>query len=496
MTDDKSYDPPMEEIRIAVMGNVDAGKSSLLGVLKSGTLDDGRGSARKHIFKHPHEMETGRTSSVSHHYLKTDGWRSEEVTSPEPNKILTFVDLAGHEKYLKTTLYGVSGSSVSYIMLMISAVDGVIGTTKEHLEIALALRIPMFIVFTKMDQAEDKDKILEDNLQYLEELIVRKKKRKLYPIKDISEVQKMPRAILNEKSKVIPLFKISNKTGLGIELIRTFLSTLPEVVDYRLLRNPSTNKTLMTIQDAYNVSGIGLVVYGVVTRGTVRISETPKDTILLGPINGEFKPVMVRSIHDNYKKQITQLPAGCSGCLAIKPTGKDIITRKQLQKQKGMVISTEVIKIQFFKAMVQIIHHPTTIKIGYEPTVHCGTVFQTARIESITKLDKHTRVPILVEESDPAYEDSKLLRAGDLAEVTFKFLHHLEFIESGSTIFFREGETKGLGKITEVMPEKLEPFSNRPGRRQNRGKRRIRKKRNRGTAKAPPVTVNTATAAT
>jgi GTPase len=45
-------------------GNVDAGKSSFLGVLTRGTLDDGRGSARVALFRHKHEIETGRTSSV------------------------------------------------------------------------------------------------------------------------------------------------------------------------------------------------------------------------------------------------------------------------------------------------------------------------------------------------------------------------------------------------------------------------------------------------
>ena len=474
----KSYDPPIEEIRIAVMGNVDAGKSSLLGVLKSGTLDNGRGSARQHIFKHPHEAETGRTSSVSHHYLKTDGWRPKDLETNESNKILTFVDLAGHEKYLKTTLYGVNGSSVSYIMLMISAVDGVIGTTKEHLEIALALRIPLFIVITKMDQAADKKDVLEDNLTYLEEFIVRKKKRRLYPIKNLDQVKKMPAAILSEKSKVIPLFKISNTTGDGVDLIRGFLSTLPEIIDWRPVRNPDENKTLMNIQDSYNVPGIGLVVYGVVKRGSVSISAGPKDTILLGPFNGVFKPVLVRSIHDNYKNNIDFLPAGCSGCLAIKSTGKDVIRRNQIKK--GMVITAEAAQIQFFKALVQIIHHPTSIKKGYEPTVHCGTIFQTAQITNITKLNKHTREPL--KESDVSTpDDLTYLRAGDLAEVTFKFLHHLEFIENGSTIFFREGETKGLGKITELLPEEREPFTNKPSRRQRQGRRRQRKKRQRGT---------------
>jgi len=466
----QSYDPTLEEIRIAVMGNVDAGKSTLLGVLKSGSLDNGRGSARECIFKHPHEIETGRTSSVSHHYLNTSEWKSQKCESKEKDKILTFVDLAGHEKYLKTTLYGINGSSVSYIMIMISAVDGVIGTTKEHLEIALALRVPTFIVITKMDQAADKPDVLADNMNYLEELIVSKKKRKLYSIKNMEEVTKMPSTILSERSKVIPVFKISNTTGEGIDLIKNFFTNLPEVIDWKPLRDPSKNKTLMNIQDCYDVHGIGLVVSGVVKRGCIQVGET----LLLGPFNGEFKQITVKSIHDNYKNHVQYLSAGCSGCLAIKTVGKDVIRRANIKK--GMVVTVETVKIQYFESLVQIIHHPTTIKVGYEPTVHCGTIFQTARIMDINKLDKHTKEPLpVLKEDDPNYEDPKLLRAGDLANVTFKFLHHYEFIENGSTIFFRENDTKGLGKITRVMPDKHDKFTNK-NRRNNKGRQRPRRK--------------------
>ena len=52
------------EVRCAVVGNVDSGKSTTLGVLTRGGLDDGRGRARVGLFRHKHELETGRTSSV------------------------------------------------------------------------------------------------------------------------------------------------------------------------------------------------------------------------------------------------------------------------------------------------------------------------------------------------------------------------------------------------------------------------------------------------
>lgn len=58
--------------RIAVVGNVDAGKSTMLGVLTHGELDNGRGLARKKLFRHKHEIESGRTSSVGTDILGFD----------------------------------------------------------------------------------------------------------------------------------------------------------------------------------------------------------------------------------------------------------------------------------------------------------------------------------------------------------------------------------------------------------------------------------------
>ena len=60
---------PSPSHRVAVVGNVDAGKSTLLGVLTHGELDNGRGTARQKLFRHKHEMESGRTSSVGNDIL-------------------------------------------------------------------------------------------------------------------------------------------------------------------------------------------------------------------------------------------------------------------------------------------------------------------------------------------------------------------------------------------------------------------------------------------
>lgn len=105
-------------IRVAVVGNVDAGKSTLIGTLTSSLLDDGRGSSRTSIMKHRHEIESGRTSTSSTHLMgfrstgeaigtkdsvRANRRKSEDEVAKESYRIISLMDLAGHEKYLKTT---------------------------------------------------------------------------------------------------------------------------------------------------------------------------------------------------------------------------------------------------------------------------------------------------------------------------------------------------------------------------------------------------------
>ena len=105
-------------IRVAVVGNVDAGKSTMIGTLTTSSLDDGRGLCRTAIMKHRHEIESGRTSTTSSHLMgfrstgepigghdKIRGAKrkSEDEVARESYRVITLTDLAGHEKYLKTT---------------------------------------------------------------------------------------------------------------------------------------------------------------------------------------------------------------------------------------------------------------------------------------------------------------------------------------------------------------------------------------------------------
>tara|TARA_B100000963_G_scaffold357901_1_gene381177 strand:- start:1409 stop:2611 length:1203 start_codon:yes stop_codon:yes gene_type:complete len=400
----------MEEIRIAAIGNVDSAKSTTISVIANNCLDDGKGSARSLILKHPHEKDSGRTSSITQHYIKTD------------DTIIGFVDLAGHEKYLKTTISGLNGYFIDYAMVTIGVDRGIIGMTKEHLAIALALKIPIFIVITKIDIAmERKLKKIENRIASIFKLPVAGKRELEFINKN--NIDNLVWKYTADYDK-IPVFKVSNTTGENIENLRTFISSLRP--------NPNINfgetegvKSTFIIDDRFRLKGIGIVVSGIVKEG----SFNKEQICYIGPFGGRFKKIAIKSLHDNFQQFTDKLDSGQGGCFNIK-----IIDKKETLSfsdiKKGHIITDKPTSYRKFKADVQILHHPTTIKVNYQPTIHCGTVRQCAKI---------------------TYMDKPLVRTGDSALVSFEFMYKPEYIEIGQEIVFREGRTKGIGTIKEIV---------------------------------------------
>lgn len=118
------------EVRVGVLGKSQAGKSTLLGVLTQGELDNGRGSARLNMFRHRHEIQSGRTSCISHEMLGFDtqgnviNYQFKEMMTAEEisdrsSKLVTFMDLAGHRRYLRTTVQALTGYSPHHAMVSI-----------------------------------------------------------------------------------------------------------------------------------------------------------------------------------------------------------------------------------------------------------------------------------------------------------------------------------------------------------------------------------------
>ncbi|XP_055918775.1 GTP-binding protein 1-like [Eupeodes corollae] len=423
------------EIRVAVVGNVDAGKSTLLGVLTHGELDNGRGHARQRLFRHKHEMESGRTSSVGNDILGFDSI-GNVVNKPDHGtldwvkiceksaKVITFIDLAGHERYLKTTVFGMTGHAPDFGMLMIGANAGIVGMTKEHLGLALALSVPVFVVVTKIDMCPPN--VLQDNLKLLFKILKSQGCRKVpVMVKTPDEVVLSATNFVSER--LCPIFLVSNVSGENLHLLKMFLNLLST-------RNAGQDDqpAEFQIDDTYSVPGVGTVVSGTCLQGVIKLN----DVLLLGPDPvGQFIPIAIKSIHRK-RMNVKEVRGGQTASFSLKKI-------KRSQIRKGMVMVSPELKPHAcweFEGEILVLHHPTTIFSRYQAMVHCGSIRQTASILTMSR---------------------ECLRTGDKAHVKFRFIKHPEYIRPGQRMVFREGRTKAVGNVLRPIPNSV-PVQHRP----------------------------------
>ncbi|KAK0752915.1 P-loop containing nucleoside triphosphate hydrolase protein [Schizothecium vesticola] len=422
------------ETRIAVVGNVDAGKSSMLGVLVKGDLDDGRGKARVNLFRHKHEVETGRTSSVGMEIMGFDT-KGNVVVSDTPGrklsweeigkrsaKCITFYDLAGHERYLRTTVFGLLSSSPNYCLLMVAANNGLIGMSKEHLGIALALNVPVMVVITKIDICPPQ--ILEQTITQVTKILKSQGAKKI-PIFIKTHEECINTATQFVSQRICPIFQVSNVTGANLDLVRTFLNILPHHGRYN-----ADAPFEFHVNDTFSVPHTGTVVSGIVRAGVIHAG----DEVQIGPDSlGRFTATSIRSI-ERKRIAVPAASAGQSASFALRR-----IRRKDVRK--GMVVLPKgegAPKVyREFVAEVLILSHATTIKTKYQAMLHVGPVSQTCAIIDV---------------------DRPFIRTGDRATVAFRFVQRPEYLSPGDRLLFREGRTKGLGIVKSLGYDPAKPL--------------------------------------
>jgi len=423
-------DQQVIDLRVCVLGSADVGKSTLLGVLTQGELDNGRGRARLNMFRHLHEIQSGRTSSISHEILGFDSEGNSvdysnqgtaENICENASKLITFIDLAGHQKYLRTTISALTGYCPHYVMLVVSATAGVVGMTQEHLGIAVALEVPFFVVITKVDMVpkEQLDKICATVTTVLKSAGATK-----VPLMVRTSDDCITAASNSLSSAVVPVFCVSSVSGDGLRDIKQYLHLLPPGVGQSEASRLDQELPEFQIDELFDVPGVGTVAGGLVTQGII-VEKMPLN---VGPFeDGTFRTVHVSSIRRN-KAACRLVRAQQSAALAL-----DI---PLAQLRRGMVAispqSIQPIACQYFQANVCVLFHPTEIVPGFKTTVHIGNIRQTAVIEGI--------FPV------------KGMKSSDQASVMFRFIKNPEFVKVGAKVLFREGRTKGLGKVTQVFP--------------------------------------------
>ena len=425
------------DIKVAVAGSVDSGKSTTMSILTNGVLDDGRGSARMSIFNYRHEMKSGRTSSIAHHILGFDikgnitnyckfGKPSWTDIVSKSHKIISFLDLCGHEKYLKTTISGLASSHPDLCLIIVGANMGVTRITREHIFLCVSLKIPFSIIITKIDICKNRLNILNETKKSINKILRLPNIRRIpYKISEMDDVILCSKKI--HTNSYVPIFHTSNTTGEGIDLVKEFLNLLPRK---KRKKNPLSNVELY-IDSIFKVNGVGNVIGGHLLGGTINIG----DRLLLGPNNNTFSEIIIKSIHCK-RVSVSSVTCGKYVCLGIKK-----IDRKNIRK--GQVVISGIPKnIREFDAEVIIMKSThTTIKEGYQPVIHTGNIRQSASIISI-----HNKINSRLNEND----EEKILRTGDRAIVKFRFLYKGEYIKKGMILLMAEGKIKIVGIVRRI----------------------------------------------
>lgn len=359
-------------------------------------------------------------------------------------KVISFTDLAGHERYLRTTVFGLLSSSPNYCLLMVAANNGLIGMSKygtslprmdtedllarrEHLGIALALNVPVMVIITKIDICPPQ--ILQQTITQLTRILKSPGARKI-PIFIKNQEDTIETATQFVSQRICPVFQVSNVTGESLDLVRTFLNILPHHGNYN-----AEAPFEFHVNDTFSVPFVGTVVSGVVKSGVIHAG----DTVLIGPDSlGQFTTTHIRSI-ERKRIPVPVCSAGQSASFALKR-----VRRKEVRK--GMVVLPKLDAppkvYREFIAEVLILSHATTIKTKYQAMLHVGPISQTCAIIDI---------------------DRAFIRTGDRATVAFRFVQRPEYLAVGDRILFREGRTKGLGIVKALGYDASKPLNPHAG---------------------------------
>lgn len=453
-----------ETTTIGVMGNVNAGKSTLIGTLATGEDDDGKGRNRTHVAKHLHELSSGRTSSVGHIIL---GYTNENtikyyepgvdwsIIAKESSKIIKFFDLAGHEKYMKTTIKGLTHNRPNYVIITVEANRGITDITRQHIALCKNHKVPFLILITKIDMVTRKK--YSETHKSLGALL--KTHFQLMPntVCDTDDANRMAEQLHQQMNKnqtitkgnmssssLVPVIDISCVSGEGLNLLKRMLYRLKQNRDYDPMQQVE-----FYLENIYEkVQGIGLVISGLLTSGTV----TKGQILNIGPdISGDYQPIKIKGVHVDHQL-IDKVTAGHHCSFAISNIAGNKIDLKKFVK-KDMVVLDDLIKPMAFKTFNMIIKmlnideltdssvKKITLGEGSCFIIQFNNIRRPVTIQSIDKIN--------IKRDDIQRIDGRIFPE-DKAKITVT-LDTPAYVKKGDMCVLTESHMFGMGIVSDII---------------------------------------------
>ena len=390
-----TFDRTKPHVNVGTMGHVDHGKTTLTAAItavlaKKLPSDVNKAVTYDQIDNAPEERQRGITISTSHNEYES------------PKRHYAHVDMPGHADYVKNMITG--AAQVDGAILVVSAADGPMPQTREHVLLAKQVGVPKILVFlNKMDQADaDLVELVEEDIR---DLLAKNGFDKEAPIIKGSALKALEGDAANENTVM--------------ELVNAMDEYFPEPV------RDLDKDFLMPVEDVFSIKGRGTVATGRIEQGIVKIN----DEVEIVGIRATQKSVVTGI--EAFKKQLDQGQAGDNAGLLLRGIERTDIERGQVIAKPGSITPHTEFEAEVYILSKEEGGRHTPFSKGYKPQFYFRTTDVTGEVEM------------------PA--DKEMVMPGDT--VTFKVkLQAPIAMEQGLNLAIREGgRTVGAGVVTKIV---------------------------------------------
>ena len=383
-------------VNIGTIGHVDHGKTTLTAAITTTLALEGKSQAMAYdqIDKSPEEKERGITISTTHVEYETD------------KRHYAHVDCPGHADYVKNMITG--AAQMDGGILVVSAADGPMPQTREHILLARQVGVPALVVFmNKCDMVDDKE---------LLELVEME-------IRELLSKYEFP-------GDEIPVIQGSAKLGLegdNSELGKPSIKRLMDACDSYIPQPArAIDKTfLMPVEDVFSISGRGTVVTGRVERGIVKVND---EIEIIG-----IRPTQKTTVTgiEMFRKLLDEGQAGDNCGVLLRGTKKEDVERGQVLAKPGSVKPHKKFKGEAYILTKEEGGRHTPFFTNYRPQFY----FRTTDVTGVVTLKAGT----------------EMVMPGDKIEVNVELITPIA-MEMGLRFAIREGgRTVGAGVVTEIV---------------------------------------------
>ncbi len=392
----EKFERKKPHVNVGTIGHVDHGKTTLTAAILKVLSSKGMSASTKDVGEidaAPEEKERGITIATAHVEYETE------------KRHYAHVDCPGHADYVKNMITG--AAQMDGAILVVSATDGPMPQTREHILLARQVGVPHIVVFlNKCDMVEDKELI-----DLVEE-----------EIRDLLKKYEFP----GDETPIIrgsALKALENPTGPDAEPIMELASKMDEYI-------PEPNRDvdqsfLMPIEDIFSIEGRGTVVTGRIDRGIIKVGEEIEIVGLR-----DTSKTTVTGV-EMFNKSLDEGQAGDNAGILLRGTKKDDVERGQVLCKPGTITPhTE------FEAEVYVLskeeggRHKPFFK-GYKPQFYIRTTDVTGEVE----------LP----------EGTEMVMPGDTVNLKVKLISPIALEEKQRFAIREGGRTVGAGVIAKII---------------------------------------------